>query len=102
MAGTVEAGELLDVDVQELAGACALIALGRLQRLEPRALASPIRFRIAETIESGVRRASAISAAVIRSRRSSSIARTRSAGVRRGIRLGGKERSRRPWHPSAR
>jgi hypothetical protein len=65
-------------------------------------LPRPIRFKIAETVESGMRSTSAISAAVIRSRRSTSIARTRSADVRRGIRLGAEERSRRPFRPSSR
>jgi len=49
-------------------------------------LPRPIRFKTAETVDSGIRKISAISAAVIRSLRSSSIARTRSAGVRRGTR----------------
>jgi hypothetical protein len=39
MAGTVEAGQLLDVDVEELARARVLVAVRRLERLEPRALA---------------------------------------------------------------
>src|SRR5215471_5300361 len=41
----------------------------------------PLRFRTAETVESGIRSVSAISAAVIRSRRNITIVATRSAGV---------------------
>jgi hypothetical protein len=41
MAGTAEAGELLDVDLEQLAGARALVPVGRLERLEARALAEP-------------------------------------------------------------
>jgi hypothetical protein len=62
---------------------------------------SPIRFKTAETVESGMPKISAISAAVIRSLRSSSIARTRSTGVRRGIRCGAEERSTSPALPLA-
>jgi hypothetical protein len=102
MSGAGEAAELFDVDVDELARPCALVPIGGLERLEPRAPAEAIRFSTAETVESGIRSTSAISAAVIRSRRKSSITRTRSAGVREGIRWGAEERSLRPSRPSLR
>jgi hypothetical protein len=41
MARPREAGELLDVDVNKLAGACSLMAVGRIEGLEARALAEP-------------------------------------------------------------
>src|ERR671929_200054 len=37
----LDAPELLDVDVDQLAGMAALVAVGRLGRLEPRELAQP-------------------------------------------------------------
>src|SRR3712207_7818145 len=43
VAGPAKAGELLDVDVEQLAGAGALVAVGWLERLEARALAEPDR-----------------------------------------------------------
>jgi hypothetical protein len=63
---------------------------------------SPIRVRIADTVDSGIPKHSAISAAVIRRRRSAAIACTRSSGVRCGIELGADERSSSPSSPSAR
>jgi hypothetical protein len=65
-------------------------------------LPSPTRFRTAETVESAIFKAIAICAAVILSRRSRMISRTRSGGVLCGIRFGAEERSRRPSVPSAR
>jgi len=56
-------------------------------------LPSPIRFSHSETVESGSSSTSAISAAVIRSRRSASIASTRCSGNREGLRLGREQRS---------
>jgi hypothetical protein len=63
---------------------------------------SPIRFNTADTVDSGIRRISAISAAVIRKRRNDAIARSRSSGVRRDTLLGAEERSTRPRRPSCR
>ena len=93
--------ELLDVDVDELARPRALVADGLLEP-EPAEPAHPDRFRIPETVESAIPSVSAISAAVKRSRRSLTIASTRSAGVRFATRLGADERSRRPGSPSSR
>jgi hypothetical protein len=85
MAGLENPAELLDINVHELAGAAPLVAVGRLRRLEPRALAEPDPLQPSETVESAIESASEISAAVIRSsRRSALIASTRSAGVRCG------------------
>ena len=66
--------ELLDVDVDQLAGMRGARS-GWAARAAPAAqsLPSPIRSRTAETVESAIARHSAISAPVIRSRRSASI-----------------------------
>ena len=77
----------------------ALVAVGRLGRLQPRALARPIRFSHSETVESARPSTSAISAAVIRTRRSLSIASTRRCGSRVGLRRGREERSCRATRP---
>jgi hypothetical protein len=63
---------------------------------------SPIRLSQADTVDSAIESDSAISAAVIRSRRNAAIASTRSAGVLRGIRFGAEQRSLRPASPSSR
>jgi hypothetical protein len=63
---------------------------------------SPMRPTTADTVESGIDRHHAISAAVIRSRRSAAIAFTRASGVRCGIEPGAEERSSSPASPSAR
>ena len=67
----LDAAELLDVDVDQLAGPRALVAVGRLGRLQPRALAQPDPLqappRPSRAASPGT---SAISAPVIRSRRS--------------------------------
>jgi hypothetical protein len=65
-------------------------------------LPKPIRFRIADTVDKGIANTSAISAAVMRSRRRSSTTRTRSAGVLLGMRRGRELRSSRPVRPSER
>jgi hypothetical protein len=65
-------------------------------------LPSPTRRSTADTVESAIDSTSAISAAVIRSRRSLTIASTRRREVRCGIRSGADERSTRPASPSAR
>lgn len=75
--------ELLDVDVDQLAGMAALIAVGRLWWLEARTFAKtnplkPARHGGERELED----LSAISAPVIRSLRSFSIASTALAGVR--------------------
>ena len=74
--------QLLDVEVDELAGPLVLVADGR--------------------IESAIPNASAISTAVKRSRRSARIASTRSAGVRFQTRRGADDRSESPDSPSSR
>jgi len=65
-------------------------------------LPNPIRASHRETVESAMPNTSAISAAVIRNRRSASIASRRSAGRRDGTRLGAELRSSSPVSPSAR
>ena len=50
-----DATELLDVDVHELARVATLVAVGRLGRLKPRALAEPDPLQPEETVESGSR-----------------------------------------------
>src|SRR5207237_8116767 len=99
--GHSEAAEPFDVDVHELARAAALVAVGRLGRLESRALARPMRFSQRETVESARPSTSAISDAVMRTRRSVAIATTSESGVRLGVRLGREERSRSARSPSA-
>ena len=77
MSGAVnDPSELLDVDVDQLAGTLALVALGGLQPSRP-SLPIPIRVRIPETVESAIPRHSAISGPVNRNRRSAAIASTR-------------------------
>ena len=68
--------EFLDVDVQQLAGVAALVAVGWLGRLQLRALAQSDPVRSAGTVESAIPRHSAISAAVMRNRRRAAIAAT--------------------------
>ena len=63
---------------------------------------SPIRASTAETVESGIPNTIAISAPVIRKRRSAAIACTRSSAVRCGTDRGTEERSSSPACPSAR
>jgi hypothetical protein len=58
--------------------------------------------RTPDTVESGIRSASAISAAVKRSRRKPNIAAIRSSLVRFPTRLGADERSLKPASPSPR
>ncbi len=53
MAGFKDAPELLDVDVDQLAGDRALV-VGGSRRTRARALAQPTRFRTAETVESAI------------------------------------------------
>jgi hypothetical protein len=70
-----------DVDVDQLAGPGAFVADGLLEP-EPAEFTIPIRVRIPATVESGISSVSAISAAVIRNRRSFTITATRSVSVR--------------------
>jgi hypothetical protein len=95
-----DAPELLDVDVHELAGVAALVAIGRLRCLQARSFAKPIRFNHSDTVESESDSTSAISAAVIRSLRSEPIAWTFAGGNCRGERSGREERSSKPSAPS--
>jgi hypothetical protein len=66
----VDPGQLLDVDVDELARVPALVAVGRVLRLEAPQLPSPIRRSNAPTVDSGICRHPVIWAPVIRSLRS--------------------------------
>jgi hypothetical protein len=65
-------------------------------------LPSPTRFSTAETVESAIRKAVAICAAVIRSLLSRTISSTSSGGVLCEIRFGAEERSNNPAGPSSR
>jgi hypothetical protein len=95
MAGAAgrDAPERLDVDVQQLARVAALGAVGGSSRLS---LPNPTRASTAETVEAAIARHHAISAPVIRSRRSSTITSTSSCGVRCGSDRGADDRSSRP------
>jgi hypothetical protein len=62
----------------------------------------PLRRNTADTVDSGIDNVSAISAAVIRSRRRASTAATRSVAVRLATRRGADERSNSPRSPSLR
>jgi hypothetical protein len=94
--------ELLDVNVQQLAGMATLVAVRRLPRLEPAQLAQTMRSSTAETVETASDKQKAISAAVIRSRRNVTITSTSSSGVRCGIDRGADDRSSSPPCPSSR
>jgi hypothetical protein len=104
MAGAAsgDAPELLDVDVHELARTAALVAVGRLGRLERERFPSPTRFSQADTVESASPSTSAICAAVMRNLRRLVIASTVAAESWPGQRRGRDERSRRPGSPSSR
>jgi hypothetical protein len=65
-------------------------------------LPSPTRSRTAETVDSAIARQKAISAPVIRRRRSITITSATSSGVRCGTEWGAEERSNNPASPSAR
>ena len=93
MAGHLDPPELLDVDVDELAGARALVAVGRLWGSSRERLPRPILASQRETVESAILSTSAISAAVMRRRRSASITSIVWTGVLAGTRLGAEERS---------
>jgi hypothetical protein len=102
LAGTaLDATKLLDVDVDELARARTLVATRGLEA-EPARRPSPSRVRIPETVERAIASVSAISAALMRSCRSATIACTRSARVRLATLFGAEERSSRPRSPSRR
>ena len=69
--------ELFDVDMHELARVTPFVAVGRLEGSSLERFPSPIRFNHSETVESGNASTSAISAAVILTLLSASIACTR-------------------------
>ena len=94
--------EFLDVDLDELAGAATLLAGGRLGGSICDSLPSPMGPKTAETVDSGIARHKAISAPVIRNRRSAAMTSTRAWLVRCGMRPGAEERSKSPASPSAR
>ena len=62
----------------------------------------PIRVKIPDTVETGIPNVSAISAPVIRNRRSPAITATRASSVRDGTEAGAEQRSTRPCSPSSR
>jgi len=97
----LDASELFDVDVEQLARPGTLIARSGLDA-KPAELPIPILVGIPETVESAIPDTSAISGPVNRSRRSAAIASTRRPLVRRGIECGAEERSSSPSSPSAR
>ena len=90
----VDAPELFDVDVDQLARSLTLIALGRLLT-EPAQATIPIRVRISDTVDAGIASNSAISRPVNRSRRSAAIASIRRSSVRLATRCGALLRSNR-------
>lgn len=94
--------ELLDVGVQQLARLATLVAVRWLRRIEPRGFPSPMRARTAGTVETAISRHMAISAPVIRNRRSAAMVATRSSGVRCGTDFGSDDRSMSPVGPSSR
>jgi hypothetical protein len=98
----LDAAELLDVDVQQLAGVAALVAIGRLGGSSRPSLPSPTLPSTAETVGSAIAKQKAISAPVIRNRRKTTITSTRSSLVRCGIEEGADERSSNPASPSDR
>jgi len=65
-------------------------------------LPSPIRVKIPDTVEAGIESASAISAPVIRNRRSAAISAIRCSLVRSGTRKGAEQRSSSPCSPPSR
>jgi hypothetical protein len=83
----LDAPELFDVDVDELPGPFALIALSRLQA-QPSNRPIPILVRIPDTVETGMASSSAISGPVKRSRRNAAIASIRCSSVRLATRSG--------------
>jgi hypothetical protein len=87
-----DTSELLHVDVDELTRVAALIAIRRLERIEPRALSKPEPLQPQRNRRHSAS-TSAISAPVIRTLRNRSIAVTRSAVSRAGDRPGLEERS---------
>jgi hypothetical protein len=97
----LDAPELLDVDMDQLAGPLALIALGRLEPRRP-SVPIPIRVRVPDTVDSGMAGVSAISGPVSRNRRSAAIASTRRSQVRLATVAGAEDRSSSPNSRSAR
>ena len=89
----LDATELFDVDMEQLAWPPAFVTDGR---------PIPIRVRIPETVESAIPSVSAISAAVKRIRRSFAIASIRSDAVRLATCRGADERSKSPAAPARR
>ena len=94
---------LLDVDVHRASPwLLPLIAVGRLDRMQPAELLNSIRLSTACTVDNGMPSIELISASVSRTRRNAAIAATRSGGVRPGTRHGRDDRSSRPATPSHR
>jgi hypothetical protein len=101
-AALADPAQLLDVEVDELARTLALVAVSGSGGSSRDSLPSPIRLSQPDTVESAIERHSAISADVIRSRRSASLAATRSAANRAGLLRGAELRSNRPSSPCER
>jgi hypothetical protein len=76
--------------------------LGGSSGSSPLSLPSPLRVRIPDTVESGIESVSAISAALIRSRRRAAITARRRSSVRAGTERGAEERSSSPGSPCSR
>ena len=94
--------ELLDVDVDQLAGPLALVALRGLQARAGRACPSRSASGSPTPSRAAISSSSAISAPVIRNRRSAAIASIRRSSVRLATDRGAEERSSSPARPSAR
>ena len=102
VAGPADPAELLDVDVDELAGPGPLVAVGRLVRLQPRQLSEPVPGQYgADGRERHPQRLGDLGL-VKRNSRSDTISSSRSAGVREGTERGAEERSASPASPSRR
>ena len=101
VAEPLEAAELLDVDVDQLAGMLALVAADRLGRLEGLERLRPSRLRMRLTVAGETPASAAICLPVQRWRRRASTCATTAAGVGRRRRCGREERSFSPARPSA-
>jgi hypothetical protein len=92
-AGLGEPAELLDVEVDQLAGMAAAVAVGGSTGPSFQSRFRPRRFRITHTVEVGIPKVAAILVDVIRSRRRRSTAASILGGVLEGRRRGADERS---------
>ena len=102
MSHRADPAELLDVEVDKLAGVLALIAADRLGRLQRGHLFRPSRRRMRLTVAGDIPISAAICLPVWRCRRNASTVAHVAAGVWPGNEWGREERSRSPSTPSVR